>query len=208
MKIIKILFLLTLSFNLFAEDFTRVKFAEDAEFVAPVLNGQNVPDVMVKTVNGEKVRLLDLVSEKPTALLFYRGGWCPYCNRQLAGLKSIEERMVKLGYQILAISPDTPARLKEQETKEKYAVTLVSDADLEAIESFGIGYYLDPNIAKRSDKIGADTTLADGSKRRVLPVPAVFIADQSGLVKFNYVNPNYKVRLDPELLFQAARISK
>lgn len=208
MKIIKILLLLTLSFSLSAEEFTRAKFAENAEYVAPILNGQDIPDVSVKTVNGETVKLRDLVADKPTALLFYRGGWCPYCNRQLAGLKSIEERMVKLGYQILAISPDTPARLKEQETKEKFAVTLLSDAELNAIEGFGIGYYLDPNIAKRSDKIGADTVLEDGSKRRVLPVPAVYIADQNGLVKFNYVNPNYKVRLDPELLFQAARISK
>lgn len=194
--------------SVFAEDFERAKFAENAEFVTPILNGQTIPDVSVKTVNGETVRLLDLVAEKPTVILFYRGGWCPYCNRQLAGLQAIEERMVKLGYQILAISPDTPARLKEQETTKQYAVTLLSDHSLSAIKAFGIGFFVDPNIAKRSDQIGADTILEDGSKRRVLPAPAVYIVDSEGLVTFNYVNPNFRVRLEAELLFQAARISK
>lgn len=210
MRIIKTLLILCIAFttSIFAEDFDRAKFAENAELVTPILNGQTIPDVSLKTVNGQSVRLLDLVAEKPTVILFYRGGWCPYCNRQLAGLQAIEERMVKLGYQILAISPDTPARLKEQETTKKYAVTLLSDSSLNAIKAFGIGYYLDPEYAKRGSFIGADTILEDGTKRRVLPVPAVYIADDAGLVNFNYVNPNFRVRLEPELLFQAARISK
>lgn len=62
--------------------------------------------------------------EKPSIILFYRGGWCPYCNRQLAELKNIEQDLVDLGYQVLAISPESPDRLQEQKLETEFAVTL------------------------------------------------------------------------------------
>ena len=203
--ILAVLFVFSLGFN--TQAFERAQFAEQAQDVTPLLNGQMIPDVAVQTFDGKTVQLRDVVSEKPTVILFYRGGWCPYCNRQLAGLKDIEKRMVNLGYQIVAISPESPERLQEQEFDTKFAVQLLSDNGLEATKAFGIGFFLPEEIAARSSKIGADATLEDGSKRRVLPAPAVFIADKDGLIKFNYVNPDYKVRISSELLFQAARLS-
>ncbi|WP_114324935.1 hypothetical protein [Candidatus Colwellia aromaticivorans] len=47
-----------------------------------------------------------------------------------------------------------------------------------------------------------------GNKRLVLPVPAIYVIDSSGLVQFSYVNPNYKVRLHEELLLKAASLVK
>jgi peroxiredoxin len=207
MRIFILVAMLAFSLGFNAQAFDRDHFAEQASDVTPLLNGQNIPDVTVQTFDGKSVKLKDVVSEKPTVILFYRGGWCPYCSRQLAGLKDIEKRMVNLGYQIVAISPESPERLQEQELDTKFAVKLLSDSNLEATKAFGIGFFLPEEIAARSSKIGADTMLEDGSKRRVLPAPAIFIADQQGLIKFNYVNPDYKVRISSELLFQAARLS-
>ncbi|TDF35569.1 AhpC/TSA family protein [Alteromonadaceae bacterium M269] len=207
MRILLLITWLAVTVGFSAHALDRNQFAEQASAVTPLLNGQSIPDVTVQTFDGKSVNLKDLVSEKPTVILFYRGGWCPYCNRQLAGLKDIEKRMVNLGYQILAISPESPERLQEQKMDTKFAVTLISDNSLEATKAFGIGFFLPEEIAARSSKIGADATLEDGSKRRVLPAPAIFIADQKGLIKFNYVNPDYKVRISSELLFQAARLS-
>lgn len=196
--------LVVMSSAAFALD--RTQIAETANDVAPLLNGQSIPNVTLKTAEGDPVSLKAVVMQKPTIVLFYRGGWCPYCNRQLAGLKDIEQDLVDLGYQVLAISPESPAKLQEQKLETEFAVSLLSDDGLDAISGFGVGFYV-PNGTRDKYKSNWDIDLtADKSDRAVLPAPAVFIVDQKGVVQFNYVNPDYSVRPSPELLLQAAKI--
>ncbi len=204
-KLVSIL-LLTFSFQTFALD--RSTIAETAEDVTPLLNGQNIPNATLRTADGSPVSLKALMMQKPSIILFYRGGWCPYCNRQLAGLKDIEKDLVDMGYQVLAISPESPSRLQEQKLETEFAVTLLSDESLQAIKGFGIGFYV-PAETKSKYKNSWNIQLTDeaGSDRAVLPAPAVFIADKTGLIKFQYVNPNFKVRPSSELLLQAAKLS-
>ncbi len=193
------------SFAILAADVSRI--AQTAEQVTPILNGQELPDVNLVTVDGKPVNLRELASEKPSVIIFYRGGWCPYCSAQLAGLKDVEQRIVKNGYQIIAISPDSPERLKEQTLETEFQVTLLSDKDFSATAAFGLGFYLPEKTAKRyKDRMGVAFPALDGTSKVALPVPAVYIADTDGLVHFQYVNPNFKVRVQPELLYQATKL--
>ncbi len=89
----------------------RTVIADKAENVTPLLNGSVAPNVTVKTAGGSPVSLHALLMQKPTVLIFYRGGWCPYCSRQMAELKSIEQDLVNDGYQLLAISPESTEEL-------------------------------------------------------------------------------------------------
>ena len=191
-----------------ASDFERATIAEAAENVTPLLNGQTIPNVTLKTADGDPVSLRALAMQKPSIILFYRGGWCPYCNRQLAALKDIEGKLVDMGYQVLAISPESPARLQEQKLETEFAAQLLSDDSLAAIKEFGIGFYMPEDLEQRYEsKMNIALTNDKQDGRAVLPAPAVFIADKKGLIKFNYVNPNYKVRLAPELMVEAAKHS-
>ncbi|MGJ8678850.1 peroxiredoxin-like family protein [Paraglaciecola sp.] len=194
------------SFSSFALD--RSKIADSVQNVTPLLNGQVAPKSKLLTVDGDPVSLKALTMSKPSVLIFYRGGWCPYCNRQLAGLKDIEQKLDELGYQILAISPETPAQLQEQKLQTKFSVKLYSDAELEVISGFGIGYYIaDEKREMYKSKWDINLTSDKTSGSAVLPAPAVFILDKNGVVKFNYVNPDTKTRISPELLYQAAKLS-
>lgn len=189
--------------------FERTKVAQTPEQISPLLNGQFVPDVTLQTAFGKNIRLLDLVASRPSIILFYRGGWCPYCNRQMAGLIEVEQQILDLGYQIIVISPDSPERLKEQQVSAEFDVIRLSDSNLQATREFGLAYYVPDTVAKQyKTQLGAELVTLDGESKRVLPVPSAFIADISGLVKFQYVNPNYKVRIEPQLLYYAARIAK
>ncbi|MDU0352915.1 peroxiredoxin-like family protein [Paraglaciecola aquimarina] len=195
-----------ISFSSLALD--RTKIADSVQDVTPLLNGQVAPKATLQSVEGNAVSLKALTMDKPTIVIFYRGGWCPYCSRQLAGLKDIEGKLDDLGYQILAVSPETPAQLQEQKLQTKFTVKLYSDAELQAISGFGIGYYVadqqrDAYKAKKNIVLNNDK--ATGTA--VLPAPAVFILDQKGIVKFNYVNPDTRTRISPELLYQAAKLS-
>lgn len=207
MKMIRFAFVLFCfaSTSVFALD--RAVIAEKAEDVTPLLNGQTVPNVTLKTAGGAPVSLRAAVMAKPSVILFYRGGWCPYCNRQLAELKDIEQDLVDLGYQVLAISPESPSRLQEQKLETEFAVQLLSDAKLEAIRQFGIGFYMPEDKAKLyKEKMDISLT-RDANSKPVLPAPAIFITDQKGVIQFSYVNPNFKVRPSAELILQAAKLS-
>jgi peroxiredoxin len=186
----------------------RSKISEGADDVTPLLIGQTAPNATLQTVDGDPVSLKALTMQKPTVLIFYRGGWCPYCNRQLAGLKDIETQLDGLGYQIIAISPETPAQLQEQKLQSKFSVRLLSDAALNAISGFGIGFYVpEETEATYKSKWNIDLNNQDPSGKAVLPAPAVFILDKNARVKFSFVNPDYKERLSPELLLSAAKLS-
>lgn len=57
--------------------------ANSADKVKPLLVGASVPPLTLRTVDGEQFDLSEAIAAKPTVLVFYRGGWCPFCNAHL-----------------------------------------------------------------------------------------------------------------------------
>ena len=190
-----------------ADALERGTIAEDANSVTPLLNGQVAPKTTLKMADGSPVSLQALTMQKPSIVLFYRGGWCPYCNEQLAQLKDIEKDLVDLGYQILAISPESPTRLQEQKLETELLVTLLSDDKLDTIREFGVGFYLDTMTELKYKTYGINLT-KDDSGKSVLPAPAIFMLDKKGKVLFSYVNPDYKVRPSADLVLAVAKTLK
>ncbi|QDF76278.1 MULTISPECIES: peroxiredoxin-like family protein [Shewanella] len=206
------LLLLLMSLPLTAEPVTVKPIAESPTTISPLLNGQQVPEVLVKDLKGETVELKQLLQGKPSVIFFYRGGWCPFCNAQMGQLQAIEGDLLKMGFQLIGISPDAPEELRASMTKNDLNYTLVSDADLNAMRAFGLAYFSSQSITERyMSKMQLNNRLwknAAGEERLVLPVPAVYITDKTGLVHFQYLNPNYKVRAEPKLILTAASLVK
>lgn len=206
------LLLLLMSLPLTAEPVTVKPIAESPTTISPLLNGQQVPKVLVKDLQGETVELKQLFQGKPSVIFFYRGGWCPFCNAQMGQLQAIEGDLLKMGFQLIGISPDAPEELRASMTKNDLNYTLVSDADLNPMRAFGLAYFSSQSITERyMSKMQLNNRLwknAAGEERLVLPVPAVYITDKTGLVHFQYLNPNYKVRAEPKLILTAASLVK
>lgn len=169
------------------------------EDISPLLIGENIPMVKLPKPSGEIFDLNRSVGEKPTILVFYRGGWCPYCSKQLSGLQEIEQDLTTLGYQLIAISTDSPENLTKTMDKQKLSYTLLSDADLIVAKQFGIAF----KGPKSYDSFLPETS---GGKNidKLLPVPSVFILGKKGNIMFEYINPNITQRLSPSLLKAAA----
>lgn len=179
--------------------------AASAHEVHPLLIGAAVPDTRLETADGKVFRLRQEVKDKPTVIIFYRGGWCPFCNRHLAGLQKIESRLVNLGYQILAISPDRPAKLTASSEAARISYTLLSDRKMKAAQAFGIAFKLNQPTLKMLANYNIDIEDASGEIHHQLPVPAVFVVGKDGKIGFTYVNPDYKVRLDGDVMLAAAK---
>lgn len=175
----------------------------------PLKVGDSIPDVTLRTEDDKEVSLRKLVSEKPTVLIFYRGGWCPFCTRHLKDLVGIESDLEKQGAQLVAISMDTPAKLKATPDHDKLGYRLLSDSDAHAAKAFGIAFTVEEDLVKQyKDSYKIDLEAAAGNKNHILPHPAVFVADTSGKIRFAHFNPDYKVRLEPAKILEAARSVK
>ena len=200
------LVLITLFFSiLLTQKIKAQTVPDDASKVHPILINSTIPDVRVKKINSDEVALRSIVAEKPSILIFYRGGWCPYCSAHMAELQKIESQIVELGYQILAISVDKPEVLKETLSKGELSYTLLSDSPADVLKAFGIAYRVDDKTVARYKSVGIDFEKNTGYDHHILPAPAVFIVDQKGVVKFQYVNPDYKERIDGDILLTAAK---
>lgn len=114
--------------------------------------------------------------------------------------------MKGLGVQLLAISPDRPSKVREILGKHKMGFTLLSDSEMIAAQAFRVAYKLDDQTLGELRKYNIDVEDASGQKHHMLPVPAVFLVATNGVIQFEYENPDYKVRLDPELLMAAVKI--
>lgn len=117
--------------------------ATTASEAKPLKVGDKVPDGVVRTLEGKEIKFRSTLKGSKTVVVFYRGSWCPFCNRQLAELEGIKGELKELGYQIIAISPDVPERLKEATDKNKLDFTLLSDSKSELLQKFGVAFRID-----------------------------------------------------------------
>jgi len=170
-----------------------------AEDISPLLIGEMIPMQELTDVKGGAIDIGKVISQKPTILVFYRGGWCPYCNMQLSGLQEIEKELIGLGYQVVAVSTDKPDNLQSSIDKGHLTYTLLSDADLSLAKKMGIVFKAPIAYHKFLPE-----TSGEKNTDMLLPVPSVFILNKNGEIRFEYIEPNFKERISPNLLQAAA----
>lgn len=120
-------------------------------------------------------------------------------------MAKIESKLLKLGFQIIAISSDQPEKLKESILKLKLNYRLLSDHEMKAAKAFGLAFKVNPETFSKLKGFGIDLEKTTGKKHHLLPVPGVFLVDTNQVIQFQYVNPDYKIRLNPDILLVAAR---
>jgi len=179
--------------------------ASSANEICPIKVGAKIPPLKFPTVDGNLFDLNAAFSQKPTVLIFYRGGWCPFCNRQLSQIRKIHPQLLSMGYQVIAVSADRAEKLAETMQKDSLDYTLLSDSKTFAAQALGLAFRVEENVVERYKQNRMDLEDASGERHHILPVPAAFIVGMDGIIKFEYVNPNYRVRVDPEVLLAAAK---
>ncbi|MEJ5351721.1 MAG: peroxiredoxin-like family protein [Melioribacteraceae bacterium] len=179
--------------------------ANTAEEVCPIKISSEIPDVKVQTLSGKEISIKEIVKGKKSIIIFYRGGWCPYCNMHLSDLQTIENDLIKIGYKLIAISMDKPENLKASLEKHKLKYELYSDSKAYACKAFGIAFKVDDEYVNKLKSFNIDLEASSGEKHHILPVPSVFLVDENGIIKFEYVNPNYKERMKAKIILETAK---
>ncbi|MBV9673390.1 MAG: AhpC/TSA family protein [Verrucomicrobia bacterium] len=189
--------------------------AENAESIAasakdaqPIQVGVPAPNAHLRNMKNEETSLREVIAGKPTVLIFYRGSWCPYCNAHLSGLLTIEGDLLRLGYQIVAISPDRVEELNQASDTDHLNYQLFSDEETEAMRGFGVAYRVDHMTMSALKRHNVDLEKSSGRTDHILPVPSVFILDRSGKVVFVHANADYKIRMKGSDVLSAAKASE
>lgn len=162
--------------------------------ISPILIGEKIPDISLRRLDAKPQMISEILDKHLTILICYRGGWCPYCNNQLIAIAKAEEMLIDIGYQIIAISPDSPKSLLATTEDNDLNYTLYSDSHGELMRALGIAYKVPETHLDRAVKG------SDGENNSFLPVPSIFIIGSNREVLFEYINPNFKQRISVELL--------
>ncbi|HSY20230.1 MAG TPA: peroxiredoxin-like family protein [Candidatus Acidoferrales bacterium] len=171
--------------------------------------GDAAPDFILPDVHGEPVRLQALLDKGPVVVVFYRGGWCPYCNLHLRGFQRRLPEFHELGATVVAISPQLPDNSLSTREKDELAFPVLSDVGNKVARQFGIVFELSDGLVELYRKSGhalEDFNGADGS--RELPVPATFLLDGEGIIHLAHVDVDYTRRIDPDDVIGVLRAFK
>jgi peroxiredoxin len=158
--------------------------------------GSRAPQIMTKDIDGKSFNLNESVKKENVILVFYRGGWCPYCNTQLRTLQAqAVPKLKKANAKIVAISVDRVEEAIKTKTNEKLNMTIISDPSAGILKKYNIVNKVDEKLVKKyKDKYKLDLEKASGKKHHIIAIPAVFVVTKNRKISFAYANENYKVR--------------
>jgi peroxiredoxin len=161
--------------------------------------GDTAPDFILPDAQGQVVRFHSLLRHGPVVVVFYRGGWSPYCNLHLRGFQRVLPQLTKLGAQVAAISPQLPDHSLSTQEMNQLAFPVLSDVGNKIARQFGIVFELSDELLELYRQSGHALEEANGEGgKKALPIPATFLVDRKGIIRLAHVDADYTRRLDPD----------
>lgn len=152
------------------------------------------PDFRAKDQHGNEVRLRDLWKKGRVVLVFYRGEWCPYCNKNLQRLEDSLQLIKDKGATVIAVTPEQPESIAKTIEKTKAEYTIIHDVDLKIMKAYEVEFEVPENTLKRYRNGGIKLDEVNGKNGNYLPVPATYIIDKEGNITYRFFNTDYKKR--------------
>lgn len=167
--------------------------------------GATAPDFTLPGATGNNVQLANELKSGPVVLSFYRGGWCPYCNLELRALQAALDSFGSHGATLIAVSPQAPDASLTTAEKHGLGFPVLSDVGNDTARRYGLVFAVSPELRETYERLGIDLVAANGDESHELPIPATYVIDPSGTVRFAFVNADYTKRADPTDVIDALR---
>ena len=156
--------------------------------------GDAAPVFTAKDQNGKTVNLKQALKNGPVVMLFYRGQWCPFCNKQLSHFSDSLQMLRAKGASVLAITPETEENVKKTVEKTKSSFPILEDEGMAIMKMYKVNFAVDENTITKYKGYGIDFDKANGGNGANLPVPATYIIGKDGIVKYVFFNTDYRKR--------------
>lgn len=156
--------------------------------------GQKVPAAHARDLAGQEVALADLVSRGPLLLAFYRGGWCPYCNFEIREMTKAFPEYQKRGVLPVAVSVDKVEEAALTNATYRIPFPVLSDPELSFIAGFHVENHVDAATLEKMKGFGIDLESFAGKSHHTIAIPALFLIDKQGVVRWAHDDPTYTMR--------------
>jgi peroxiredoxin len=154
------------------------------------------PDFKAKDQSGIEVNLKELRKKGSVVIVFYRGNWCPYCNRYLKKLEDSLQFIKEKGAQLVAITPEKQEGIEKTIEKTKASFAILHDEDLKIMKAYDVEYQMDERTVGRYKNADIDLAVINDKKNaNYLPVPAVYIVNKEGSIVYRFFDVDYKKRV-------------
>lgn len=157
--------------------------------------GAVAPEFSAKDNAGKTLDLKALLkSHKAVVLFFYRGQWCPYCNKQIRQLNDSLELLIKKGAYVVGVTPETGENIKQTINKTHASFSIIQDHDYQIMKVYDVNYTVSDQTLSQLRKYGIDLEKNNGNKDHVLPVPATYVINPSGKIIYVHFDTDYTRR--------------
>ncbi len=163
----------------------------------------HAPDFKAKDQNGKEVSLRELKKKGNVVLVFYRGNWCPYCNKYLKKLQDSLQMITQRKAQLVAITSEASDGIDSTIKKTGAKFSIIYDQDMHIAQNYKVAYLVDDLTTRRYKTAGIDLLSINHQKEATLPVPAVYIVNKEGSIIFRYFENDYKKRLPVREILKA-----
>ncbi len=159
--------------------------------------GDQAPGFRLSSATGGELALEDVLADGPVVLTFYRGAWCPYCNLALRALQQHHEALTAHHARLVALSPQIPDESLSLTEKHALSFDVLSDVGSETARRYGVAFDLSEELAAVYDRLGFDLERVNGGHPRTLPLPATFVIDAGGVIRWAFADSDYTRRAEP-----------
>ena len=175
--------------------FVFSSFTEAQEKPEGLFINSKAPDFKTTDQYGNEIRLKNVLKDSLVVLIFYRGQWCPYCNRQLKKLEDSLQFIKDKGAKLIAVTPEKNEYILKTIEKTNASYSLLYDKEMKIMKAYGVAYEVDDRTVSRYKNADIDLATANGQKDKVyLPVPAVYIISKEGTILYRFFDTDYKKR--------------
>jgi peroxiredoxin len=162
--------------------------------------GDAMPPFVLPNAEGRLVASDELLAQGPLVICFYRGDWCPYCRAMLAALQAAIPRIAAAGGRLVALTPDSGGRPLANKRRQRLTYDVLSDTDYAVGLQFGVVFQVPEAYRRRLAAAGIDLPERHGSGGWLIPMPATFVADRGGIIRYAFVNGDFTRRAEPEAI--------
>jgi peroxiredoxin len=178
--------------------------ASGAGSAAP-LPGQPMPPFRLPDQNGRMVELEGLLRQGPALVVFHRGHWCPYCRISTAALAGAQLEIAGVGGRIVSITPERPIHATAMREAAGAGFPVLMDRGNGYAMSLGLVFWLGEALERMLTAFGDDVPSYQETPSWLLPIPATFVVDKSGIVVARSVDPDFRRRMATEAITEALR---
>lgn len=161
------------------------------------------PDFLLPEVNGRLVSSLELRQTAPLIVTFVYGTWSPMCAAGLRALHGAIPSIRAAGARVIAITPETGDLLRNFKRDRLLDLEILSDLDLGVSLSFGLLSVVPADVKSHLLRRGLDLCAPHGFSFWMLPMPAIYVLDQRGIIRRAFVGPDCITGAQTETLLAA-----